>query len=276
MAICHYHATNRWTTTIERIFPYPAGYVNGTMIPLSRYRKEVAARKNLVAKNKLNTTDAAIQKSVMERLVNGQLYQQALTSHTIVITDSDVDTSLNNVYKQIGGQANLEKFLTDQYGDQMDLADFRLLTREYLAESAVEKQLLVQADVKHLLIAVPAGASEADVNAAKARASDVRSKISDAASFGDAVKQHSEDTASRDKGGNLGTTTRGDVSTTFSADFEKAIFSLPVGQVSDPVRSKLGWHLLLITKRTGSVDLSLDDYLAKLHKDGHIRTYVGS
>ena len=90
------------------------------------------------------------------------------------------------------------------------------------------------------------------------------------------AKQYSEDLNSRDKGGALGTTIRGDDSPVLSADFENAVFTLPINTVSDPIRSPEGWHLIMVTKRQGLVDQSLKQLTAKLRASSKIHVFISN
>lgn len=268
--------SNNWTDLVERVFPFPAAVVDHEVIPLSRFRKEVKARETVATKNKLGTSDKEIESTVMDRLVNSVLYAHAIKKQSITITSSDIDQALNNVYQQIGGKENLAKFLQDDYGAAMSISDFRTLIQEFLVQSAIEKQVLVHASVRHILIATPDNPTDQQVEVARLKAVDVKSKITDVSKFSDVAKEFSEDLGSRDKGGDLGTTPRGDVAKEFSQAFEDAIFSIPIGQVSDPVRSRHGWHLILVDKREGSVNQSLENYTADLHKKSVIRVFIGT
>ncbi|MCC2631847.1 MAG: PpiC-type peptidyl-prolyl cis-trans isomerase [Patescibacteria group bacterium] len=274
-AIYKYEVSSPWTRFSEQIFPYPAAIVNSEIIPLARFRQEVAARQSLAAKNNIEAPKREVEKSVINRLVTRVLYAETLREHNYRITESDVDKSLDTVYQQIGGKENLAAFLKEEYGDQIELSDFRVLTREFLTQSAIEKELLVHAVVRHILIAVPEGANETQVGNALKKANEVKGKITDINAFGEMAKQYSEDLASRDKGGDLGTTTRGEISTSFSPDFENALFTLPVGQVSEPVRSRHGWHLIVVDKREGAIDKSLDALTAELRTQATVRLFVG-
>jgi parvulin-like peptidyl-prolyl isomerase len=98
----------------------------------------------------------------------------------------------------------------------------------------------------HILIAVPQGApAEADARA-KARADSLRAALVAGADFAEVAKAFSADPGSAPVGGDLGYFGRGRM----VQAFEDAAFELPVGQVSEPVRSEFGYHLIrVIDKR---------------------------
>jgi peptidyl-prolyl cis-trans isomerase D len=70
---------------------------------------------------------------------------------------------------------------------------------------------------------------------------------SGAISFEDAAKRESEDTISGPQGGDLGRGVKG----RFVAEFETAAFALRAGQISEPVKTTFGWHLIQATERKG-------------------------
>jgi peptidyl-prolyl cis-trans isomerase SurA len=98
-----------------------------------------------------------------------------------------------------------------------------------------------QTNAKHILIKVNETTSEAE---AKARIDRVKDRLDAGAKFEDLARSTSED-ASSVKGGDLGWISPGDT----VPDFERALNALKVGQVSAPVRSPFGWHLILVVDR---------------------------
>lgn len=272
--IFHRHAHNRWTGLMERLFPYPAAVAHGTVIPMKRFRLEVAAREHYAAVHNLPNNTKDTEQFVMDKLTNDILYDQALIDNKILVHDSDVEAKLNDIYKEVGGQDKLVKFLRENYGDPITLDQFRIWIHESLVESAIQHQLLTEAKVRHILIALPDTATEAQVSDAKKKIDDLRAHLAPALDqFSADAKLYSEDISSRDNGGNLGTTIQGSDALSFSADFEKAVFSLPVGQLSQPVRSRYGWHLIIVDSRSGSIAMSLNDYTQKLRKEGTVRVF---
>ena len=88
----------------------------------------------------------------------------------------------------------------------------------------------------------------ADTAATVARLRAMRADIlANRITFEEAARQFSEDTISGPDGGDLGRGPRG----RFVQDFETAAFALRNGQVSEPVKSSFGWHLIKATERKG-------------------------
>jgi hypothetical protein len=101
---------------------------------------------------------------------------------------------------------------------------------------------------QHVLVAykgakrAPKGVTRSKADA-KARAAEAVAKIRAGTPFEDVVKEYSDDTGSVDRMGSLGKFRRGDMDPAFAA----AAFALAVGQVSDPVETPFGFHVI---KRT--------------------------
>lgn len=100
----------------------------------------------------------------------------------------------------------------------------------------------------HILVAVPADADAAAVEAARVEATALVAQArAEAADFTALAAAHSDDVGSRELGGELGPITR-DV---FPQPFEDAVFALSaVGEVSEPVRTDEGWHVIRLTALT--------------------------
>lgn len=106
-----------------------------------------------------------------------------------------------------------------------------------------------QSKVRHILIGdnesqgSPSTRTPAD---ALAKAKDVDAKLKAGADFAATAKAESDDPGSKDQGGELGEITPGQT----VPEFEKAMDALPVGQVSDPVHTQFGYHIIEVESRT--------------------------
>jgi len=97
-------------------------------------------------------------------------------------------------------------------------------------------------------LAIPRRPNAADSVGARARATAVRQEILDGADFADVAARESADSASRVNGGDLGETPRG----RFVEAFETAALALRPGQISEPVETQFGWHVIRLEGRTDS------------------------
>jgi len=98
-----------------------------------------------------------------------------------------------------------------------------------------------QTRARHILIKVNEITSESE---AKVKIDRIRDRIGGGAKFEDQAKLNSEDSSAA-KGGDLGWLSPGDT----VPDFERAMDALKPGDVSAPVRTPFGWHLISVTER---------------------------
>ncbi len=102
--------------------------------------------------------------------------------------------------------------------------------------------LVEKTRTRHILIRPTEVLSETE---AKTKLVQLRDRIERGANFAEIAKIHSNDEGSAAKGGNLGWISPGDT----VSDFEKAMNQLKVGELSEPVRSQFGWHLIQVLER---------------------------
>jgi peptidyl-prolyl cis-trans isomerase D len=160
-------------------------------------------------------------------------------------------------------------YLTDArlwqvYQDQHDSATIRLLTlfpdatvpdsAVRIAESEVERyyqdhtQDFARRAVAYLsYVVVPQIPIAADSAVARQRALDLRQEILRGGDFAEIAKRESADTVSGAKGGDLGEVKRG----AFVPEFERAALALAPGQISQPVLSPFGYHIIKLESKKG-------------------------
>ncbi len=106
-----------------------------------------------------------------------------------------------------------------------------------------QPQLLVtQTHVRHILIRVDDPTRSDRV---RQRIEDLKLRIESGEDFADLARANSDDPGSGSQGGDLGWANPG----TMVAPFEKAMDALPVGQISEPVQTQFGWHLIEVLGR---------------------------
>jgi peptidyl-prolyl cis-trans isomerase SurA len=105
-----------------------------------------------------------------------------------------------------------------------------------------------QARVAHIMIRSTEGMAEADSVAARQKIDELHKRLKQGEKWDDLVKQFSDDINSRDKGGELPWFSTGRM----IPSFEEAAFALKdPGQVSDPVQTPYGWHIIKLIEKKG-------------------------
>lgn len=148
------------------------------------------------------------------------------------------------------------------------------LAKPYFADEKVDENLLKEAyqrklsDVRasHILFRVDEDASPADTLIAYNKAIDVRNKIEKGASFEDMAVEYSEDPTAKDREAIPGKRAasqgnKGDLGYFNVFDmvypFESAAYNLNVGEVSKPVRTRFGYHLIKVTDKQDALGICL-------------------
>ncbi|MCF6257546.1 MAG: SurA N-terminal domain-containing protein [Gammaproteobacteria bacterium] len=125
----------------------------------------------------------------------------------------------------------------------------------------------------HILIQLEEGADEAAITAAREKAEDLVAKLKAGESFATLAEENSDDPGSAEMGGDLGYFGR-DI---MEPDFEEAAFSLRLNEVSEPVLTSFGYHIIKVTgireREVKPFDEVRDEILAQFQDDAAEREY---
>jgi len=102
-----------------------------------------------------------------------------------------------------------------------------------------------QVRVRHILVRMGRNPTEDEKAKAHARALELRKQIQDGKDFALVAKESSDDPGSKPQGGELGWNER----SSFVPAFAQAAFNLKVGELSEPVLTPFGWHLLQVEEK---------------------------
>ena len=111
-------------------------------------------------------------------------------------------------------------------------------------ETAKASHILIR--VKGSPAAVKPGTKELTDEEALAKAQEIRKKLLAGADFAATAKAESDDAVSAAQGGSLGTFPHGQM----VPPFDQAAFSLPLNQISEPVKSQFGYHIIKVEERS--------------------------
>ena len=154
-------------------------------------------------------------------------------------------------------------FKTELDGYKKQLAKPYLKNKEFDSNMLSEAYERMKQDIKasHILIAIDENSSVQKEKLAYDKILSIRSSILDSStSFETAAKNNSDDKSALDNGGNLSYFT----AFMMVYDFESAAYSTDIGEISMPIRTKYGYHIILVTdKRKASGEVKVAHIMFK-------------
>ena len=157
---------------------------------------------------------------------------------------------------------------------QTELKSYRTqLSKNYTSDSKVTKELvdegykrlLKEVNASHILILSDENAAPADTIAAYNKIIGIRERIIKGEDFGTLAAEFSQDPSAKDNKGNLGYFT----SFKMVYAFENGAYKTPVGDVSMPVRTRFGYHLIKVNDvRDNRGEIAVAHIMILKNKDG--------
>lgn len=120
------------------------------------------------------------------------------------------------------------------------------ITDDELRTLWTERAPGVRLQARHILLSFPEDATPAQRDSVRALAQNLRERARGGEPFAELARRHSEDPGSARRGGDLGEFGRGEM----VPAFEEAAFALEPGQISEPVESPFGLHVIKVEDRT--------------------------
>ena len=213
----------------------------------------------------MNIAGKSIPKSEFEYVYNKNLRQQE------VKTPVDEYVTLFCNYKLKVAEAEAEGLDTTQTF-QNEYKGYRSqLVAPYMIEPGVEERLareayarlLEEVEASHILFSIPPTATTSQKKAIYARAMRVREQALNGTDFGTLARRYSDDPSAEMNEGYLGY---------FKGfqmvyPFEKAAYETPTGEISLPVESRFGYHLIKVTGRRKTRAIGLAHIMLRVSQD---------
>jgi parvulin-like peptidyl-prolyl isomerase len=182
--------------------------------------------------------EAVSKEIIMAKLIG------AMVDH-ITLTDGEIDS----YYKREYAQAHLLHILISpkKFVPQTEVADYYEKNKEDFMKKGKLK-------VRHILIAVGENANPQEDGAAKTKITDLYNQVKGGTDFAETAKKNSN-CPSAQNGGLLDYFGEGVMDT----EFEKAAYKLKVGELSPPVRSKFGYHIIKLEDKLPDIPKLLEE-----------------
>jgi peptidyl-prolyl cis-trans isomerase C len=139
---------------------------------------------------------------------------------------------------------------TPEFQEQLNYLKQRLLRQEYFEKklkstiSEDEAKLIYDERVSQIPAEDEVSARHILVDSEK-KAKELRAKIVAGADFAQLAKENSSDRGTKDRGGSLGYFTKGQM----VPAFDTAVFKMKKGEISEPVKTSFGWHIIKLDDR---------------------------
>lgn len=225
----------------------------------------------------------AVTKQILDGLITQKLIMQFIRDNKIEPAKATIDAELNKVREEIKSNPSLANQTLDQvlesHGSSID--DLKkditisLSLEKYLGKDLDDQKLKAhfeqnkavydETEVKasHVLVDTRTLKTDEELAQAKDKINKARAEVVAGKDFADIAKQYS-DCPSKEKGGDLGFFKRkGQMVEPFAA----AAFALKVGQVSDPVKTNFGYHIIKVTEIKQGKDVTFDDIKQNVKQD---------
>jgi peptidyl-prolyl cis-trans isomerase D len=162
----------------------------------------------------------------------------------IAVAETEVETFYkdNQSLFQVPEKVELEYLELNSEALQAEVVTEEEALREFFERNAGNYRVDEQRRVRHILLEVAQDGPQDAATAVLARASDLVARLRAGEAFAPLATELSEDVGSAANGGDLGTFGRG----TMVPEFEKVAFSLQAGEISDPVKTEFGYHIIQV------------------------------
>ena len=213
----------------------------------------------------LKTYKEKIKKDIAVR----KLVEQRITTTVKPVEEADVKALYSDVETCLKGNTKKMKAL-----EQKDPARFK----EAMAIAAKLKQLTAeQVRIGHIYLAVTKDMKPEEVKAKEETAKKIKKELDGGKDFSTAVKEYTEDKAALASGGDMIL-----IKGIAPKALDQQAFSLPVGEVSAPIKTDVGFHIIKIKEKRAEKQIGYDDikrdlaqYLAQQKIQTTLAAYIG-
>lgn len=203
-----------------------------------------------------------LQSQVIEEMIDEELIAQAAAESKLEVTAKEVQNAIDEIktQNQLDDNQLAEALRAQGYSMSGYRADLRQQILRMRAINTIVRPKVSISDedvraryeaqsrrstgvsevkLQHVLIAVPEEPSEAELEAARAKATDVLERARAGEDFAKLAELHSDDAATKNLGGDLGWIQRGSIAT----EWEVIVFAMDEGETRGPINGPRGLHI---------------------------------
>lgn len=197
----------------------------------------------------------------LDLMISDEIIRQEAEKEDITVSDEEIEAEIAVYEEQYGGAEELDSALAASgmtveslkeevqtyvkieklIGPGIEITDEQIQT--YFDENKDSLGQSEQVEASHILTAT------------KEEAEEVQAKLAEGGDFAELAKEYSTDTASAENGGELGAFGAGEM----APAFEEAAFAMKVDDISKPVETEFGFHIIKVTGKTEAAEATLEN-----------------
>jgi len=197
----------------------------------------------------------------LDVLITNKLIELEADKQEITVSDEEVEEELATLAESYGGETALEEAVVASGSTMDDVREdiINYIKTEKLLEPRIEitdEELQTYFDENKDTFATAEQVQASHILVAdEATANEVKSKLDAGEDFSTLAKEYSTDTTTAESGGDLGYFSSGDM----VAEFEEVAFALGVDEISAPVKTEYGYHIIKVVDHQEAKEANFED-----------------
>ncbi len=234
---------------------------------------------------------------ILQQLVVNKMMVAQAEIDSIIVLDAEVNTNLDRrmsiLLQQFGGEEDVQKAygksieqirseVFDNIKEQLTIqkmqseltADMKVTpaeVRKFFKEIPIDSLPFFSTEVSVAQIVVVPKAGKIPRGKVKNQMLDIRSRIENGESFAELAKKYSQDPGSASRGGELSFYSRGEL----APEFEATALSMQPGELSMPVETQFGYHLIELQDKRGNTYKTRHILILPVPDADDLQKYVG-
>lgn len=244
-------------------YPFPAAFVGGKLIWAKDYYRQLTYIEHFAAKTKQAMPDPAVLRGqIIDQLAENEILEFQALRYNLHVSNKDVNEAYQKIVAQSGGVSEVRKVLNELYG--MSEREFKILVRQQVVKEKIRDNLIAQIQVAHIFIKD------------EGRAKEIADRAKKGEDFAALAKEFSEDTKSRDAGGELGWISKGQLvaDNQMLPEFDEAAFKASKGEIIGPIKTTPGYEIAKIEDKKGLILENFNTWLEGLKKQAKIWRFI--
>lgn len=210
-----------------------------------RRKEEFRVSHIMIRPDTLSDEEANVRaQAILDSIINGASFEEMAVKYS-----DDKFSSMNggDIYYITAG------LLPYEFEDPMYTLDEGEIYTEvvktkfgyHLIKVTIRQHRYPKIKASHILIGFHNKDGQIDTLASEMKADSVYNMLMNGASFEELVEEYSSDPGSKEKGGDLGYFER----RMMVKEFDEVAFNMEVGEISEPVKTNFGYHIIMVTDR---------------------------